>query len=51
MEEMATGLPIVATDVRGQSDLIINGENGYIVGLDDIEGFANQLNTSINIKK
>jgi len=43
MEAMATGLPIVATDVRGHRDLIINGENGYIVGLDDIEGFAKSI--------
>lgn len=43
MEAMATGLPVVATDIRGHCDLIINGENGYIVGLDDIEGFAKSI--------
>lgn len=35
MEAMAAGLPIVATDVRGNRDLVHNGENGYLVAPDD----------------
>ena len=31
IEAMASGLPIVATDVRGLSEIIKNGENGFLV--------------------
>jgi glycosyltransferase EpsD len=37
MEAMATGLPLVVTDVRGNRDLVLNGENGYVVGVEDVE--------------
>ena len=43
MEAMATGLPLVVTDVRGHRDLVKNEESGYVVGLNDIEGFANSI--------
>lgn len=35
MEAMASGLPVIATDCRGNRDLILNGQNGYIVKTDD----------------
>lgn len=37
MEAMATGLPLVVTDCRGNRDLVERGKNGFIVGVDDIE--------------
>jgi len=37
LEAMAVGLPIIATDVRGNRDLVKSGENGYLVPLDDVE--------------
>lgn len=43
MEAMATGLAVVVTDVRGNSDLIEDGENGYIVPEGDIEQFAARI--------
>ncbi|MGG3925072.1 glycosyltransferase family 4 protein [Metabacillus fastidiosus] len=43
MEAMATGLPLVVTNSRGHSDLVINGENGYVVGQNDIKGFADSI--------
>ncbi|WP_427337950.1 glycosyltransferase family 4 protein [Caloranaerobacter sp. DY30410] len=43
MEAMATGLPLVVTDCRGNRDLVKNGENGYVVGIDDVDGFANAV--------
>lgn len=43
MEAMATGLPLVVTDCRGNRDLVIDGENGYIVKMDDVEEFANKI--------
>jgi len=44
MESMATGLPLVVTKTRGHIDLVKHGVNGYIAGIDDIEGFANAVN-------
>ncbi|OEF99788.1 glycosyl transferase [Vulcanibacillus modesticaldus] len=43
MEAMATGLPLVVTNCRGNRDLVRNGENGYVVGIDDVDGFANAV--------
>lgn len=37
MEAMAAGKPIIASNVRGNKELIVDGINGYIVPLDDIE--------------
>ncbi|HHW46981.1 MAG TPA: glycosyltransferase family 4 protein, partial [Clostridiales bacterium] len=37
LEAMAIGLPIIATDVRGNRDLVKSGENGYLVPVDDVE--------------
>lgn len=41
MEAMATGLPLVVTDCRGNRDLVKNNENGYVVEIDNIDEFAN----------
>ncbi|MBP2241866.1 glycosyltransferase involved in cell wall biosynthesis [Cytobacillus eiseniae] len=45
MEAMATGLPIIVTNCRGNRDLIVDEENGFIVGIDDIEACANAIET------
>ena len=45
MEAMYVGLPIVATDCRGNRDLVKDGENGYIVPLDDSEMFDERIKT------
>jgi len=37
MEAMAVGKPVVATDIRGNSDLIVDGENGFLVPVHDVE--------------
>lgn len=37
MEAMAAGLPIIATDIRGNRDLVTHGEEGYLVPIGDIE--------------
>ncbi|WP_213819032.1 glycosyltransferase family 4 protein [Garciella nitratireducens] len=43
MEAMATGLPLVVTDCRGNRDLVRHGENGYVVGIDDVNKFAKSV--------
>ena len=43
LEAMGTGLPIIATDCRGNRDLIHHGKNGYLVGLEDEERLASYV--------
>ncbi len=50
-EAMACGLPIVATKAGGVIDLVEENENGYLVNIDDLEGFIDRLNKLINDKK
>ena len=39
MEAMAAGLPTVATDIRGNHDLIADGANGFLYPVDDSAAF------------
>ncbi|MBL9125285.1 MAG: glycosyltransferase [Planctomycetaceae bacterium] len=40
MEALITGVPVVATDIPGSRELVVPGENGYLVGVGDRAGFA-----------
>ncbi len=40
IEAMAIGNAIVATDVRGNNDLVIDGKNGFLVPLNDSKAMA-----------
>lgn len=42
MEAMATGLPLIVTNCRGNRDLVIDNKNGYVV-YDDVETFADKV--------
>jgi sugar transferase (PEP-CTERM/EpsH1 system associated) len=43
LEAMATGLPVIATDVGGNQDLVADGVTGVLVSVGDVEGIAQQL--------
>ena len=43
MEAMATGLPVVAYDIRGCNDLVVDGETGFLVPVGDVRGLADKL--------
>lgn len=43
MEAMYIGLPIVATDCRGNRDLIVDGVNGYIVEMNDCNTYLERV--------
>jgi len=43
MEAMACGKPIIATNVRGHTDLIIDNVNGYLFRVNDEHGFIERV--------
>lgn len=43
LEAMATGLPVVATRVGGNDELVANGISGMLVPSEDVDGMASQL--------
>lgn len=47
LEAMSRGLPVVATDVGGVSELVSNGENGLLVETHDVDSVANSIITLI----
>ena len=42
IEAMQAGLPVVASDIPGNRDLVVHSETGWIVGLGDTADFARQ---------
>lgn len=51
MEAMSAGLPIIASEIRGNTDLIKSGDGGYLLKPDDVEGFALCIEKVIKNKK
>lgn len=43
MEAMASGLPVVCSKIRGNTDLIDDGKGGYLCDVNDINAYANAL--------
>ncbi len=43
LEAMAAGLPIIGTRISGSEELVIEGENGLLVGVDDVGALAAAL--------
>jgi glycosyltransferase involved in cell wall biosynthesis len=48
MEAMAMGLPVVASNVDGNRELIRNGVTGYLVAPGDASGFSEQIEQLID---
>ena len=55
MEALYVGLPVVASDCRGNRDLINNNENGFLVELNDSKTFVESVekiySNSVDIKE
>jgi glycosyltransferase involved in cell wall biosynthesis len=47
LEAMAAGIPVVASDVAGVRDLIVNHESGFLVPVGDRAEFARRVTTMI----
>lgn len=43
LEAMASGLPVVATNVGGVPDIVVAGETGFVLGREDLEGMISAL--------
>ncbi len=48
MEAMACGLPIIASKIRGNVDLIDEGEGGWLMAPTDVDGFAVAIQDAMN---
>lgn len=43
MESMALGKPVIATDVGGNSELVVHGETGYLIPPGDVNALAERM--------
>lgn len=43
LEALAAGLPVIATDVGGASEQVVDGKNGLLVPARDVAGFARAM--------
>lgn len=43
LEMLASGLPLVASNVQGIKDYMVDGKNGFMVSPYDVDGFSNAL--------
>jgi len=50
LEAGSCGLPVVASNIQGLRDAVINGKTGYLVKERDVEGFVGRI-TDMNLDK
>lgn len=48
MEAMSAGVPVVATDIAGNRDLVLHGKTGYLVPVGDRAAFAKWTNVLLD---
>ncbi len=50
-EAMAASLPVIISDKVGAKDLVVQGENGFVVNREDIEMISSKINFMLNKEK
>ena len=48
LEAMGCGLPVLASDVGGNNEIVKEGENGFLINGDDIDNLAEKLTLLVN---
>lgn len=48
MEAMAAGVPVIATNIRGHKDLIVDQENGLLFEKNNIDMLVHKINFAVN---
>ena len=48
LEAMATGMPVITCDVGGISDIILEGETGYLIAPDDYDALHDRIETLLD---
>lgn len=48
MEAMSTGLPVIASKIKGHIDLVNHNSNGFLYDFDDIDSFCNYVKVLYN---
>jgi glycosyltransferase involved in cell wall biosynthesis len=48
LESLSAGKPIIASDIRGNKDLVDEGVNGFLVDVDDFEATSKKLLWAVN---
>lgn len=51
IEAVCLGLPVITTDISGARDVIVDGENGYIVNVNNAAAFANAISKILSDKE
>ena len=51
LEQMAMGIPVIATDVGGNREAIVHGESGLIIPSNDVNALADAIMNLYNNKK
>lgn len=51
MEAMAAGKPLIATNIRGNRDLVKNGVNGYLVPINDVSATVEAIKKLVQDKE
>lgn len=50
LESICSGTPVVAFNISGPKDIIINGKNGFLVNSFDVDSFLNTIIDNMNYK-
>ncbi len=48
VEALASGLPVISTDLEGVQGMVSNGDNGWLVAVDDADALAAALDQAID---